>query len=235
MKAVILAGGFGTRLSGHVPGLPKPMAPVAGRPFLEFIFDRLIASGINEIILSVGYRADTIVEYFGEKYHTASIEYSLEDEPLGTGGAIAHAIHDVCEEPVLIMNGDTYLQVNYNELISWYMKSPSQVAMVLKEVNDVTRYGSVLLSGGRVTGFLEKGKTGKGYINAGVYIIHSDIFKLFESPNKFSFEADILQKYCSELSPRAFLTDGYFIDIGIPDDYERAQYELPAVACIQNK
>jgi len=231
MKAIILAGGFGTRLRERVPDLPKPMAPVVGRPFLEYLLDRLIAGGVTEIILSVGYQADAIQSHFGNTYQTASLEYAIEHEPLGTGGAIALAINQYGShnEPVLVLNGDTFLDIDYGELIQWHGKQPGQVSMVLREVPDVARYGSVLVEKEYVTGFLEKGQSGPGLINAGVYIIQPGVFEAFGLTGKFGIEAEFLQRHCGELSPRAFLTDAYFIDIGVPDDYDRAQIELPAL------
>jgi len=228
MKAIILAGGLGTRLRERIPDLPKPMAPVAGRPFLEYILDRLIAGGINEIILSVGYQADIIMQHFGNIYRNTIISYAVESQPLGTGGAIVHALNKQGDEPVLVLNGDTLLNIDFEELVRWYMKMPVQVAMVLRKVSDVSRYGSVLLSGENVIGFLEKGENGPGLINAGVYIIRPDVFNVFGLSDEFSLEEDLLQAYCSEVSPRAFLSDAYFIDIGIPGDYDRAQQELLA-------
>jgi len=205
------------------------MAPVAGRPFLEYVLDRLIAGGVSEIILSVGYQADTIVAHFGHAYRNAVVSYAVETEPLGTGGAIAHALRGKGEDAVLVLNGDTLLNVDYREFMRWYGQSPTQVAMVLREVPDVARYGSVLLSGERVSGFLEKGNVGPGLINAGVYAVQPGVFETFGLSGKFRFEADLLQQYYEALSPRAFLTDAYFVDIGVPDDYERAQRELPAI------
>jgi len=229
MKAIILAGGFGTRLRERVPNLPKPMAPVAGRPFLEYLLDRLISSGINEVIISVGYRSKAIINHFGNSYRNIQIDYSIESEPLGTGGAIIHALrkNNGKSESVIVLNGDTLLNINFSEFIDLYTISQFQIAIVLKKVTDVSRYGAVLISNDKITGFIEKGKVGAGLINAGVYILNQDIFKHFDLPRKFSFEADLLQKYCAELSPTAFSTESYFIDIGIPSDYERAQLELP--------
>lgn len=229
MKAIILAGGLGTRLRDRVPDLPKPMAMVAGRPFLEYVMDRLIAGNVSEIIIAVSYKADVILEHFGNSYRNTKISYAVEPEALGTGGAIYNAFNQVGNEAVLVLNGDTFLNINYEELIRWYMQKQAQVAMVLRKVTDVSRYGSVLLSGERVSGFLEKGKSGSGFINAGVYIIQPKIFEAFDLSGKFSFETDLLQRYCATLSPRAFLTDSYFIDIGVPDDYDRAQLELPSL------
>ncbi len=230
MKAIILAGGLGSRLRERVPDLPKPMAPVAGRPFLEYVLDRLIAGGVSEIILSVGYRADVIMAHFENAYRNAVVSYAVETEPLGTGGAIVHALNGQSGYPVLVLNGDTFLNIDYGELLRWYAQSPAQVAMVLREVPDIARYGSVLVSGERVSGFVEKGKVGPGLINAGVYIVHPDVFAAFSLSGKFGFETDLLGSHCEVLSPRAFITDAYFIDIGIPDDYDRAQHELPSIS-----
>lgn len=230
MKAIVLAGGLGTRLRERVPTLPKPMAPVAGRAFLEYVFDRLVTGGITEIILSVGYRADSIHEHFGDHYKQTPVKYVLEDEPLGTGGAILHALSTAGDDPVLVLNGDTLLNLNYLKFIQWYRAaSPVMCAMVLRHVPDIARYGSVMLSGNRVSGFVEKGTIGSGLINAGVYIIEPKIFKLLNLIGKFSFEADVLQRHCGRLSPIAYISDAYFIDIGIPEDYDRAQRELPFV------
>lgn len=229
MKAILLAGGLGTRLKARVPDLPKPMAPVAGRPFLEYVLDRLVAGGVKEVILSVGYRADAIEAHFGVVYRGIVLRYAVETEPLGTGGAIVHALHGEGRAPVLVLNGDTFLQIDIAGLIRWYMEAPSLVAMVLKETPDVSRYGSVILDMDKVAGFAEKGRAGAGLINAGIYVLMPEVFDRPELSGKFSFEADVLQRYCSELKPRAFVTDGYFIDIGIPEDFDRAQRELPAI------
>lgn len=229
MKAIILAGGLGSRLRERVPDLPKPMALVAGRPFLEYILDQLIMGGVSDIVLSVGYRADSIIDHFGNTYRDVALNYVIENEPLGTGGAIKHALGEVNNEPVFVLNGDTFLEIDYKELSHWYQQLPTLVAMVLKKVPDVTRYGSVKVKDNRVCGFLEKGKSGAGLINAGVYVLDSGVFNSFSISGAFSYEMDFLQKYCDELLPRAFITDAFFIDIGVPEDYERAQDEIPSL------
>ena len=223
MRAIVLAGGFGTRLREKVPNLPKPMAPVAGRPFIEYVLDRLISGGVSEIILSVGYMADIIKSHFGNFYKNIPVSYAVEDEPLGTGGAIVHAVAGKDSDPVLVLNGDTYLDIDYAELVRWYGQTSGKSAMVLKKVPDVSRYGSVQVSDDQVVGFLEKGKAGAGLINAGVYIIRPEVFETYGLSGKFSFESDFLQKYCLDLSPDAYITNAYFIDIGIPEDYESAR------------
>ena len=226
MKAIVLAGGLGTRLRERVPDLPKVMAPIAGRPFLEYVLDRLIAGGVMNVVLSVGFCAEMIIKHVGDRYHGATISYATETEPLGTGGAILNALPKVGREPVIICNGDTFLDVDYSELAAWYSVGRADFAMVLRTVDDVTRYGAVLVQGDSVIGFSEKGIRGRGLINTGVYIVDPDVLKTLDLPNKFSFETDVLQRYCGILKPRAFLTDAYFVDIGIPADYDRAQHEL---------
>ncbi len=226
MKAVILAGGLGTRLKDCVPDLPKVMAPVGRRPFLEYLLDRLAAGGISEVILSVGYKAEVIMKHFGDRYKRLPIRYAVEKEPLCTGGAAAYALAGCEDEPALVLNGDTYLEIDYSELIHWYRGDPSEAAMVLRRTQDVARYGSVLCENGRVTGFLEKGRDGAGFVNAGVYILKPSILSRYHLPAKFSIESDLWQRYHTELRLRAYETEAYFIDIGIPEDYERANKEM---------
>ena len=228
MKAVVLAGGLGTRLRESVPDLPKAMAPVAGRPFMEYLLDGMQAGGIHEVLLSVGYRSDDIIRHFGSRYRGISIGYCVEQEPLGTGGAIAYALSHGTQETVLVLNGDTFLDIDYRALLRWYEAAPARLAMVLCKLPDVTRYGSVLTSGDVVVGFAEKGAAGPGLINAGMYVVQPGIFAEFGLSGKFSFETDLLQRHCLSLKPRAYVSDAYFIDIGVPQDFERAQRELPA-------
>ncbi len=224
-KAIVLAGGRGERLQSVVPDLPKPMAPVGGRPFLEYILDKLVDAGLTDVIISVGYKAEVIQEHFGQAYRSLQIRYSREVYPLGTGGAIALALKGDDSSPALVLNGDTLVDIDYPALMIWYAQTPSQVAIVLRHVPDVSRYGAVVLLGERVVEFQEKGQQGPGLVNAGVYVVGPEIFSNYGSGEHFSFETDILQPYCRKLQPRAFVTAGYFIDIGTPGDYECAQRE----------
>ena len=229
MKAVVLAGGLGTRLRDAVPDLPKPMAPVAGRPFLAYVLDALVRGGFADITLSVGYRWEAIHEYFGKRYREASLTYAVESEPLGTGGAVAHAFAETGMAPrdvALVLNGDTFLDIDFAALRTWHERAPDTPGMVLRSVADTARYGSVDVSDGIVTGFAEKGGSGTGLINAGVYLLPADIFTRVGLAGRFSLEADLLQRHCAALRVRAWPTDAYFIDIGVPEDYARAQTEL---------
>lgn len=230
MKAVVLAGGLGTRLRERVPDLPKPMAPVAGRPFLAWLLDALVRDGLGPIVLSVGYRWEAIRDHFGAEHRGVALHYAVESEPLGTGGAVAHALVEGgigAGEHVMVLNGDTFLDFDYAAFARRCESAPAQVAMVLRKVPDTARFGAVEVSGGIVTGFAEKGLSGPGLINAGVYILEAGVFERFGLAGRFSLEADLLQRHLAALSPRAFETEGFFIDIGVPADFDRAQSELP--------
>ena len=230
MKAIILAGGLGTRLRESVPDLPKAMAPIAGRPFLAYLLDQLHRAGFPEVILSVGYRAEAIKSHFGDHYHGMVLDYVEEPAPLGTGGGVAYALKGKTPGVCLVMNGDTYLDIDFGKLIQWYDRDPALAAMVLKRVQDVSRYGAIKVLNGTVHEFIEKGLSGEGLINAGTYILNSEIFEKFVLPEKFSLESDLLQNHLQDLHPRACETDAWFIDIGVPDDYQKAQNLLPAIA-----
>ena len=227
MKAVILAGGLGTRLREQVKNVPKPMAPIAEKPFLEYLLDHLISFDITDIILSVGYLSHSIIDHFGNSFKTAQINYTLEDEPLGTGGAILKASLEISNEPFLVLNGDTFLNLNYHKFINWYQENPNDLSMVLRSVPDTFRFDSIQCKKDTITAIHGKGIKEPGLINAGIYIIKPNLFKKTKLNNRFSFEEDFLKKYCKDLNPRAYISSDYFIDIGIPDDYALAQTDLP--------
>lgn len=228
MKAIVLVGGLGTRLREAVPEIPKPMAPIAGRPFLEYILDQLVAAATEEIILSVGYKSEIIRNHFGDAYRDIPLVYVKETEPLGTGGAIVHAVQErKIRDPLMVLNGDTWLGIDYANLARWYKQKPADIAITLAEVSDVLRYGSVKLAMDRVIEFREKDQKGPGLINAGTYIVQPQVFGQLSLAEHFSFEDDVLRACCGSLYIRAMVSNAYFIDIGIPEDYRRAQMEFP--------
>jgi NDP-sugar pyrophosphorylase family protein len=227
MRAIVLAGGLGTRLRGVVPELPKPMAPVQGRPFLAFILDRLVDAGFEAAVLAVGYRSEAILSHFGEYYRGLALRYSVESEPLGTGGAIRLAWPLTLAPNVFVLNGDTYLDLDYRAMLEAHMRADASLSIAVCCVPDAGRYGALELTDGRVGGFLEKGRSGPGWINAGVYILAQRLHTFFPHRAAFSFEQDLLVPKVGALRPLAFATDGLFIDIGIPEDYARAQTLLP--------
>lgn len=230
MEAIVLAGGFGTRLSGRLVGVPKPMAPVAGRPFLEILLAQLARSGCTRVILSVGHLHESIENHFGSAWRGMALEYEIETAPLGTGGAIRAALARAGEANVLVLNGDTFLQIDYAAMIEFHAQQRALLTMAISAQPDVARYGGVILDAGRVIGFEEKGRSGPGWINAGVYVLRADLNWPRHLHQKFSFETDYLAPEISRLSPAAYKAEGFFLDIGIPADLDRAQSELKAFA-----
>ena len=227
METIILAGGLGTRLRSRVKELPKSMAPVAGRPFLALLLDQMVEAGCERILLSVGFRREAILAAFGNKYKGIPLHYVVEEEPLGTGGAIRLALASV-EETALVINGDTYLDLDVAAMFAVHARAGAAMTMAVTQVGDMARYGGVVIERERVVGFTEKGQKGRGWINGGAYVLRRD-FPWREGllPN-FSFENDILVPLVRELQPVAFKHSGRFFDIGIPEDLDRAQTELAA-------
>lgn len=223
-----MAGGFGTRLQDVVKDLPKPMAPVNGRPFLTYILDYLIDFHYTRVILSVGYLHEKIEDYFGNRYKSLEIDYAVETEPLGTGGGILFAISKCVTENVLVINGDTMFKVDLDAFEHFHKGKGSLLSIVLREVDDVSRYGSVVIGDNNlIVLFSEKESSeGSGLINGGVYLINRKLFDKYPQPKKFSFEKDLMTQYYTKELFFGMPSSGYFIDIGIPKDYVRAQQEL---------
>lgn len=228
-QAIILAGGFGTRLKSVITDIPKPMAPVCERPFLAFIMDYLAKANFKKVVLSIGYKGEVIQEYFGNHYKGIEVEYATEAMPLGTGGGILNATATCSHEPILVLNGDTFFDVPIANFYTFFMENQADLAFALKPMQDFERYGTVLLDEDqRITQFQEKQYRESGLINGGAYILRKSIFENqgFTIGQKFSFEADFLEKYVNDLKFSGFMVDEYFIDIGIPEDYEKAQTDF---------
>lgn len=225
MEAIILAGGKGTRLQTVVSDVPKPMAPINDRPFLEIILDKLVSQNVTHVVLSVGYMYDKITSYFGSKYKNINISYSIEIQPLGTGGAIKQALKLCQYHYVMVINGDSYFDVDYSRVYNLFIKSKDP-CLVLKQMEDVSRYGSVTIQNNYIASFNEKGLSGKGLINGGCYFVPKDFFPASMIKEKFSFE-EFLENYVSNKNKLCYyISDGKFIDIGIPSDYKNAQLSL---------
>lgn len=222
MEAIILAGGRGTRLQTVVKNLPKPMAEINGFPFLKYLLDMLAQQGITTIILSVGYQQAIIKDYFQNNYLNMSVIYSSEDAPLGTGGAILQALNLTQNDDVYVLNGDTFFEVDLKKMRTVHIKTAADITLATKLMHKFNRYGVLKIEEGLVTGFEEKKYHSEGHINGGLYLIKKDLFNRFQLKNQFSFESDFLEKTVQQLSIKAFSCDGYFIDIGIPKDYELA-------------
>jgi D-glycero-alpha-D-manno-heptose 1-phosphate guanylyltransferase len=228
LEAIILAGGLGTRLRGVIGESPKSMAPVNGRPFLEFLLDYLIAEGVTRVILSTGFKAEVITAHFGNRYRSLQVDYSHEVTPLGTGGGILKAMHLVTEPDVFTLNGDSLFRLGLAGLKEMHTTNRADITLALRSLPETGRYGSVRTdTAGRITGFEEKKENaGPGYINGGVYRIRRDFLLNAGFPEKFSLEKDCFEMKASSARFFGFPADGYFLDIGIPEDYERAQHEF---------
>ncbi|MBI1305847.1 MAG: NTP transferase domain-containing protein [Bacteroidetes bacterium] len=222
-EAVILAGGFGTRLREVISDIPKPMAPVADRPFLTYLLDKLAAEGYSKVVLSVGYLHKMVSDYFGKSYRELAIEYAIEEEPMGTGGGICLAAEKISAEHFLILNGDTFFDFPYAAIEDFHLKHNFEISLALRYVENASRYGSVVQIDGTIESFNEKTNDVKpGWINGGVYYVNRKFLENWFRKGKFSFEQDLLQKQFGDGKFGGFETEGYFIDIGVPEDFHNA-------------
>ncbi len=225
MECVVLAGGKGTRLRSVVSDLPKCMAPVAGRPFLAWLLDDLREAGFDHIILSLGYKHEAVDAWVATRPDRDSITCVVEEEPLGTGGGVRLALRQAREDAVFILNGDTFFGVDYPAMQAFHRQSGAQATLALKPLRDFDRYGEVTLDGeGRITAFREKRPCAEGLINGGVYLLQRNA--LAEMPERFSLEKDYFEPQAESAGLAGFRSEGYFIDIGIPADYARAQRDF---------
>ncbi len=226
-EAIILAGGFGTRLKSVTGDVPKPMADINGRPFLACIFDYLKKGGVRRAVLSVHYNWEFIKDYFKDEFEGISLAYSIEETPLGTGGAIRKSFEFVSSGNALVLNGDTYFPVDLRAMAASHEAMKAKCTIALKEMRDFDRYGTVEVdASGRVRAFQEKRFTAKGFINGGVYIVEREMLAATPLGAKFSFEKDVLEGLCQGGEVGAFESDAYFVDIGIPEDYKKAVARL---------
>ena len=227
-EAIILAGGMGTRLKNTAGDVPKPMAEINGRPFLEYLMDYLCRNGITHIILSVGYKAAQIENHFGNRFKNSAVSYSRESKPLGTGGGILRAMQQAKTENVVIVNGDTLFDIDLQRLSTFHNKNRAILTVALKKTEDTSRYGSIgTEENGRITAFFEKAAgQGAGLINGGTYIVSTKKFMELGLPEQFSFEKDFLEKFYEKEYFWGLEFEGYFIDIGTPSAYKQAQTDF---------
>lgn len=226
-EAIILAGGLGTRLREAVPELPKCMAPVAGHPFLKYVIDYYRSQGIQKFILSLGYKHESIEEYLAEHYSDLDYSTVIETEPLGTGGAIFKSAAEASSSDVLVLNGDTLFKIDVAAVAAFHAAKKADCTLSLKEMHNTDRYGIVETdSTGRILSFKEKSFYETARINGGVYALNVDTFLKEIFPEKFSFEKEYFEKLYGERNMYGLLQDGYFIDIGIPSDYNKAQHDF---------
>jgi D-glycero-alpha-D-manno-heptose 1-phosphate guanylyltransferase len=225
-EAIVLVGGLGTRLRAELGDLPKPLAPVAGRPFLALLLDELASGGIRRTILATGHGSAQVEAAIGRQWQAMAIEYSVEGSALGTGGAIALAARRLQGDAAFAMNGDSFLRFDPAALAR--SAGERAMAMALARVEDVARYGAVELSDGLVTRFSEKGGAGPGFINAGSYFLRAEAFAAFPQEPVFSFEEAVLRPLAQAGRVAAFTDTRDFIDIGVPEDYRLAQSRFSA-------
>jgi len=221
--AIILAGGLGTRLRSAVPDLPKPMAPINGRPFLEYQMDYWIAQGVNQFVVSVGYMKEMIVDHFGPSYRNIPLAYAIENEPLGTGGGLLLAAQGL-SEPFLVLNGDTFFEVELNAMLKFHSEHASEWTFSLFRSNEAGRYmGMVVKANGEIVSLKSSMDELGCLANGGVYLINPSVLEGIVAGHKLSLEDDLIPSFMAKggkLYGCEFF--GSFIDIGIPDDYHRA-------------
>jgi D-glycero-alpha-D-manno-heptose 1-phosphate guanylyltransferase len=227
--AIILAGGYGTRLQSVVSDVPKPMAPVNNEPFLNYQLRYLKHFGIQNIILSVGYLSEKIMQYYGPSFEGMGITYVTEESPLGTGGGIRLAMEDTADETVLTLNGDSFFDVDLHEFYALHNTGAANMSLALRQVDNAARYGTIVCGNEqRIISFREKdGVEQPGLINGGVYLLNRQLY-LNNTPaaKNFSIEKDFFETQLTQLIIKGFEFPGYFIDIGIPEDYTKAQHDL---------
>lgn len=229
MKTLILAGGRGTRLRPQVSSVPKPMAEVAGRPFLEWQVELLRAHDLREIVFSIGYEGEVIRNHFGDgSAFGIDATYAEEEEPRGTGGAVKNAASVLGDEPFFVLNGDTYLDVDYRDLAAFHLDRPERVTLALSRVDAEKTGGFVELSGDRVERLVRE-RQETGLVNAGVHVFDPSVFDVMPDETKFSLER-VIEDLVAAGDVAGFPTDAYFKDMGTPERYREINEELPAVA-----
>ena len=239
MEAVVLAGGLGTRLRSVVSDLPKCMAPIfrhpracpgdlKQEPFLSYVLDWLGRYGVSRVILSVGYLKEAVIEWVSAQEFPFEVDFAVEEEPLGTGGAIRFALSKCRDRKVIVVNGDTFFPVDLDA-----MPFDSPITVALKPMKDFDRYGAVFVAtDGTVVAFHEKEPVKEGLINGGVYALNG--LDLSSFPEKFSFEKDVLEPLSAKGKVGGWVSDRYFLDIGVPEDYALAQTELPQYRAVKD-
>lgn len=227
-EVIILAGGFGTRLRETVPDLPKCLAPVKGHPLLYYIINYLLDSGIDKIIFSLFYKSELVIQYLKDNFSFIDYDFVIEEKPLGTGGALALALKKATTENVVVINGDSIFKINLDKLLQFHQSKNSNFSIALKKMANPIRYGTVNMDGiGKIYCFNEKDEFIKeGIINGGVYIINKYFFLNKVNSLAFSLEIDYLMIDTITKNIYGKIFDDYFIDIGVPSDYIKANLEL---------
>lgn len=224
-QAVVLAGGKGTRLGDLTTETPKPLLPVGGRPFLGWVIDNLRRHGVSDVILAVGYRAEAF-SWWLRTYEVEELRVSIfvEEEPLDTGGALTR-LGGRLQEAVFVVNGDTIFDVSLGQIALLLESDDVDAAIGLRPVPDTARYGRVDLEERTVVRFAEKSRVGPGLISGGIYAMRASLFEGREAP--LSIERDVLPELVAEGRVVGLPSDGFFVDIGVPETYREAQRSVP--------
>jgi D-glycero-alpha-D-manno-heptose 1-phosphate guanylyltransferase len=229
MQAIILAGGLGTRLKSVVKDKPKVLSLVAGKPFLQYVIDYLKKQGVTSFVFSLGYLSEQIIEFLQSTYTDLNCQFYVELSPLGPGGAIQKAIEMTTESQVLITNADTFFDIDIPSMYAQHSTSKSSCTIALKEMHGFDRYGSVEIDeNNRIISFKEKSFQKSGLINGGYVFLDKKVFldTALALPEVFSFEKDFLEVNLTKMLVKGCVFEGYFIDIGIPADYAKAQIDF---------
>ena len=228
-EAIVLAGGLGTRLRSEVSDVPKPMAPIAGRPFLEYLLSSLARQHVKKITLSVGYLHEKITTYFGSSWNGLALNYAIEETPLGTGGAIMLALKKVQSEAVYVLNGDTVMHEKLSRLSDQMDTHNTGMSMFVRRIENSGRYGICEVTDHKLTGF-SAGTPGRpGLINAGAYLIRPELLSSQKIDPPFSFETEVLPHLVQANEVSTVTTSAPFIDIGVPDSFKLAQAFIPSL------
>jgi NDP-sugar pyrophosphorylase family protein len=224
VTGAILAGGFGTRLRSRVADRPKVLAPVRGRPYLCYLLDQLAGAGLRKVVLLTGYMAEAVEATLGQDYRGMKLVYSPEPEPLGTGGALRLALPLIASQQALVLNGDSYCDVELSDFWLVHIRQRAAVSLVLAEVADTTRFGKVHVADQRIERFEEKqSASGAGWINAGVYLLGREQIAEISPRRAVSLEREMFPAWAARGCLHGFRSAGRFLDIGTPESYTEAE------------
>ena len=229
-ECIVLAGGLGTRLRSVVNDKPKCLAPMGDQPFLYYLFQYLHQQGVEHAVLSLGYKSEQVIEWCNDNVLPLRVSFAVEPEPMGTGGGIMHAMPYLADDVFAIVNGDTFFDVSFAGMFEFAQAHHSKLTLALKPMEQFERYGSIDLDhDARILAFKEKQFQEKGLINGGVYLTTQDYLKSLALPLQFSFEKEVLEPQAASGKLFGFVSDTYFIDIGIPEDFTKAGADLVAM------
>jgi len=221
LEAIILVGGKGTRLKSISGDTPKPLVKIGGKPFLYWILEGLQEQGFSRVVLATGYRSEFLKsKVLSDNPVSMELIFVEEKIPLGTGGAIKNAFKSISSNRALVLNGDSYCDINFRTALELSQKNHKSITMIGVHVDNVERYGAIEVDEqGNLLRMSEKGSLGSGYINSGIYVVDRCVFDVVPG-GVFSFEREVLSNRLNEIS--CYMSDNYFVDIGIPADYKLA-------------